>query len=312
VADGHGRLSLPGFLRNHPLTSFFLLAFAIAWAILIPNVLASYGLITMPASAVLLLVMGYGPTIAALIVSGALGGGTEIRRLLGRLLIWRVGWGWWAITLFGNGAIILAALGLYALLGNEVPAFPALGPGLLVDIVLTFLLVAVINGEEIGWRGFALPRLQARYGVPTTVAVLGVLETLFHLPIFFNNGPSDAGGQNGTPFVAFLFSSVLAVFLFVWLYDHTRGSLLIATFFHASMNAWSNVLPFPATSASFFWLLVLAQLAAVAVVLVIGGTGWMQVRPGGANRLAAVEGLAGPTVLPWLACRIDWTDGSRL
>jgi membrane protease YdiL (CAAX protease family) len=155
-----------------------------------------------------------------------------------------------------------------------------------------FVLVALLNGEEIGWRGFALPRLQARYGVPATVIVLGVMETVFHLPIFFNNGPSEAGGQNGTPFLAFLASSALAVFLFVWLYDHTRGSLLIATLFHASMNAWSNILPFPATSASFFWLLALAQLVTVAVVLVVGGTRWMQVRPALASGSGAVEAAA--------------------
>jgi membrane protease YdiL (CAAX protease family) len=280
------------FARNHPLIAFFVLAFALTWVILIPSVMASYGLISLPGSTVLLLVMGYGPTIAAIAISGALGGWAEIRALLKRLLIWRVGWGWWAITLFLNGGIILGALGLYTLLGNEVPPFPPLAPGLLLDIVVVFVLVALINGEEIGWRGFALPRLQERYGVPTTVAVLGVMETVFHLPIFFNNGPSEAGGQNGTPFGAFLASSVLAVFLFVWLYDHTRGSLLMATLFHASMNAWSNILPFPATSASFFWLLTVAQLAVVAIVLVVGGTRWMQLRPASDGRSGATETAA--------------------
>ena len=280
------------FTRNHPLIAFFALAFALAWAILIPSVLASYGLMNLPGPTLLLLVMGYGPTIAAVLVSGALGGWAEIRALLTRLLIWRVGWGWWAVTLFLNGGIILASLGLYGLLGNAVPPFPPLGPGLLLEIVVMFVLVALLNGEEIGWRGFALPRLQARYGVPATVIVLGVMETVFHLPIFFNNGPSEAGGQNGTPFLAFLASSVPAVFLFVWLYDHTRGSLLIATLFHASMNAWSNILPFPATSASFFWLLALAQLVTVAVVLVVGGTRWMQVRPALASGSGAVEAAA--------------------
>jgi hypothetical protein len=140
---------MPGFVRNHPLIAFFLLAFGVAWAILIPNVLASYGLITIPAPVGFLLVMGHGPTIAAVVVSGAL----AIRALLARLLIWRVGWAWWAITLFLNGAIILGALGLYGLLGNEVPDFPTLGPGLLVEVVLTCVLVALINREEIGWRG---------------------------------------------------------------------------------------------------------------------------------------------------------------
>jgi membrane protease YdiL (CAAX protease family) len=265
-------------IRQHPLITFFVLAFGIAWAILIPSVLSSYGLISLPGSTVLLLVMGYGPTIAAVVVSALIGGRTEIRALLRRLLIWRVGWSWWAITLFLNGAIILGALALYRLLGNEVPPFEPLSPGLLLETVLLFVVVALINGEEIGWRGFALPRLQQRYGVIVTVAVLGILETLFHLPIFFNNGPSQAGGQNGTPFGAFFATSVLAVFLLVWLYDHTRGSLLIATLFHASMNAWSNILPFPSSSPSFFWLLAFAQLVAIVAVLIVGGTDWIRLR----------------------------------
>jgi len=210
------------------------------------------------------------------ITSAAVGGWPEVRNLLKRLLIWRVGLGWWAITIFLSGGIILGALGLYALSGNAVPPFPTLEPGLLLNIVLTFLVVSLVNGEEIGWRGFALPRLQSRYGIPATVLVLGIIETLFHLPIFFNNGASDAGGQNGTPFLAFLASSVVAVFLYVWVYDHTRGSLLIATLLHGSMNTWAGILPFPSTSPTFFWLLTVVQVVVVAVVILIGGTRWMQ------------------------------------
>ena len=222
--------------------------------------LASYGLISLPAAPVLLLIMGYGPTFAAVITSAAIGGKPEVKALLKRLLIWRVGWTWWAVTLLLNGGIILLALAFYGLTGNEVPAFTSPSVALLWQIPLTFVLVALINGEEVGWRGFALPRMQARYGLFITGVVLGTIETVFHLPIFFNNGPSDAGGQSGVPFAAFLVSGILAVYLFAWLYGHTRGSLLIATMFHASMNAWSNILPFPSESASFFWMLAAAQL----------------------------------------------------
>jgi hypothetical protein len=78
------------------------------------------------------------------------------------------------------------------------------------------------------------------------------------------------------PFAAFVVTSIFAVFLFVWLYDHTRGSLLIATLFHASMNAWSNILPFPSTSESFFWLLGVAQLVAIVAIVLVGGTDWIK------------------------------------
>src|SRR5919202_2417694 len=124
-----------GSIRRHPLIAFFLLAFGLTWAIMVPQVLGSYGLIPFPELIPLLIVMGYGPTIAAILVSGAIGGRAEIAVLLTRLLIWRVGWRWWAITLFLNAAIVLGALGLYALLGNPLPSVPSLGPGLVLDIV---------------------------------------------------------------------------------------------------------------------------------------------------------------------------------
>jgi len=254
-------------IRNHPLISFFLLAFGLSWGILIPLVLSSYGLVPAPPFP-LLIVMGYGPTTAAIVMSTVVGGRAEVKALLKRLLIWRVGWRWWAATLFLNGLLILGANVLYGLLGNPVPPFPELAPSLLLDVVLTFLMVSLINGEEIGWRGFALPRLQKSYGFAATVVVLGVLETLFHLPIFFNNGASEAGGQNGVPFAAFLVTSLLAVPFFIWLYNGTRGSLLMATLMHGSMNAWSSILPFPAQSDSFFWLIGVMQ--AIGLVVIYG------------------------------------------
>jgi uncharacterized protein len=264
--------------RRHPLVTFVVLAFGLSWAILIPMTLASYGLVPFPTgndALPLLIVMGYGPTTAAVLVSGVVGGRAEIGGLLKRLLIWRVGWRWWAITLFVNLVIVLGALGVYVLLGNPLPPLPAVGPALLLDVLLTFLIGGLINGEEIGWRGFATPRLMQRYGFVGTIAVLGVLETLFHVPIFFNKGASAAGGQNGTPFLAFLASVILLVFLFTWLYQHTRGSLLIATAFHASANTWTTVLAIPSTSPTFAWLMVAAELVVVGIVLATTGTRWM-------------------------------------
>src|SRR5919202_837701 len=105
------------------------------------------------------------------------------------------------------------------------------------------------------------------------------MTALFHLPIFLNNGPSAAGGQSGMAFLPFLTGLVPAAFLYVWLYGHTRGSLLIATAFHASANTWTTILPFPSSSEAFMWLMTAAQLVAAAMVLVVGGTRWMARQP---------------------------------
>src|SRR5919202_5696039 len=115
-----------GSIRRHPLIAFFLLAFGLTWAIMVPQVLGSYGLIPFPELIPLLIVMGYGPTFAALLVTGAVGGRPAVRALLGRLLIWRVGWRWWAVTLFLNAFIVIGALAVYSLLGYPLPAMPSL------------------------------------------------------------------------------------------------------------------------------------------------------------------------------------------
>jgi membrane protease YdiL (CAAX protease family) len=275
------------WVRRHPLLVFFVLAFVFAWAIMVPLTLSSWGLFAFPASPPLLIFMGYGPTWAALVVAGALGGRAAIRALLRRLLVWRVGWPWYLAAILLNGGIIVAALGLYALVGGVVPAWPAFNPALLVNVILTFVVVMLINGEEIGWRGFALPRLEARWGVPVAIALLGTLEALFHLPIFFSQGSSEAGGQNGTPFLAFWVSSVAAVLLLTWVYNNTRGSLLLAYLFHGSMNTWSNVLPFPATSGAFFWCLAGVQCAVCAVVVAAFGPARLSRKPASEMPFAA-------------------------
>ena len=102
-------------VHRHPLVVFFALAFGLSWAVLVPMTLASHGLVPFPdgpAAIPLLMFMGYGPTVAAVLVSGALGGRADIGALLKRLLIGRIGWRWWAAALFLNGVIVLSALGL--------------------------------------------------------------------------------------------------------------------------------------------------------------------------------------------------------
>src|SRR5512132_2554747 len=88
----------PNWISLHPLFSFFILAFAFSWAIMVPMVLDSRGLIAFQPSIPVLILMGYGPTLAALLVTGAVAGRSGIRSLLGRLLIWRVGPQWYLVA----------------------------------------------------------------------------------------------------------------------------------------------------------------------------------------------------------------------
>ncbi|MHB1132675.1 MAG: CPBP family intramembrane glutamic endopeptidase [Chloroflexota bacterium] len=266
------------WFRDHPLLAFFALSFALTWAIMVPLTLASRGIGNFPDSIPLLLLMSYGPTLAALIVTGVVAGRGGIRALLSRLLIWRVGLQWYLAAIFLNAGIILGAYGLFVVSGGAAQPLPALGPLFAVDVLLTFVVVALVNGEEIGWRGFALPRLQGRWSALVATLILGTIQAVFHLPIFFNEGPSSAGGQNGMPFAGFWLSTIAAALLLTWIYNNTHGSLLLAILFHASMNAWSSVLPFP-TDGPFFWMLVGVQSVVALVVLAVYGPTRLSRRP---------------------------------
>jgi membrane protease YdiL (CAAX protease family) len=167
------------------LAAYFALAFVLAWAFWVPAALSEQGAIGGSPPTALLLVLGtFAPSIAAVLVA-ARKGGAETRALLGQFLRWRVGAKWYAVALFGPAALMLVAIGLHVALGGAVPDFPepSRWPLVAVNLVLVLLMGGPL-GEELGWRGFALPRLQARHGALRASVVLGVIWALWHLPLF--------------------------------------------------------------------------------------------------------------------------------
>jgi membrane protease YdiL (CAAX protease family) len=216
-------------LRRHPLAVFFALAFGLAWAVLVPMALASRGLTSFEPPIPLLVLTGHGPTFAAVAAAWLADGRAGVGRLLGRFTLWRVGWLPWAVGLLLPGATSLAALGLHALAGGGNPDLPAATPALVATFVVQLLVRGLINGEEAGWRGFALPRLRERHGVTAASLILGLATTLVHLPIVLSVGPSLAGSQSEMSFPLFLVSTVAGSFLFTWLAERAGGSLLLST-----------------------------------------------------------------------------------
>lgn len=145
------------FVKRRPLITFFVLAFAITWT-LVPLVSISFAF---P-------VLGlFGPALAAIIVTAIAEGGAGVRALLSRVVQWRVGWVWYVAALGLPFALTLAARGFQLVLGGSTNA----GPGDPIALIATLALLVV--GEELGWRGFALPRSQARYGNIGASAILG-------------------------------------------------------------------------------------------------------------------------------------------
>ena len=272
-------LSIPS--KRASLIVFFLLTFALSWSVWIPAALASHGLLPFQLSPNLTSLLGvFGPTVAALILLTVTEGKKGLSALFRRLLLWRVGLHWYGFVLLWPAALSLASSGLAMLFGAPSPDLahpPILGvssfpseirvaaPLLLVPVLfLQQFFVGSSMGEELGWRGYALPRLQARHSALVASLVLGVLWGLWHLPLFFTQGDARANLSFGW----FLVGIVMATILFTWVYNHTQGSLLLALLFHTSTALTSLFLASSATNPVFGFV-----VNAVVVAIVVIGAG---------------------------------------
>jgi uncharacterized protein len=229
-------------LKQHSVPAYFALAFAISWAIELPLVAASQGWLHVPVPSAIHYLASFGPLASALIITAATEGRHGLRQLLAGLVKWRVGLGWILASLTPIALFAVAAIVGYvtdgswpdlALLG-EVDDLPYLG---VAGAFLLWLLTFGI-GEEIGWRGFALPRLQRRQSALTATLILGVVWALWHLPAFFYRDTYMAMGL-AAGFPLLLLSILAASIIFTWLYNSTRGSLLIVILFHALFDLLS-------------------------------------------------------------------------
>jgi len=261
------RAPLRAVARRWPLTTFFVLAFAFSWIFLIADALGSHGILPFRIPLPGLIVMGYGPTFAAVLTTLVTEGRSGVRALLRRLLIWRVGWPWYAVAVFATGvvfALTLVFMGT-ALLSAD---FAALSPLAMVGITaLTFVIVGLANGEEMGWRGYALPRLQARWGALGGSLILGAIWAAFHLPLFWTVGSPQAH----MPMLAFLASTLALSIVFTWVFNNTRGSVLLAILLHASANTWSSVFNLAGAPPAYMWVVAgIWWLIALVLVAVYG------------------------------------------
>ena len=268
-------ISPKAFIRLHDLTIFFFLVFALTWPFMIADALGSHALLPFRLPLPLLLVMSYMPTLAAVIVTGLAGGRKGIRTLLQKFLIWRVKFGWYLAAIGGFALICLGAL----LLADRLAGSPGLrllseeaasssGWGLVLNGVLLFVVSTLINGEELAWRGFALPRLQTRWNALASSLILGVVWTLFHAPLFFTlTGSSQAGSS----FPAFLLGTLGLSVLFTWLYNHTFGSVLLAYLFHGSVNTWTRLFPIDHGGLLIEWSMTIMIWLVAAIVVGIYG-----------------------------------------
>jgi uncharacterized protein len=283
-ASGMARLSQ--LFTRYPIVVGFILMFALTWPLDLGLAAQSRGLLPFSIPPVLGLFVGYGFVAAALIMTGVINGKAGIAALLRRILIWRVGLPWYGVVLFGAAAIDLVAIGIHVLLGGAMPDFAKpfgrqlVGPSLNLWVAaLGFMLYQVLaNGEEFGWRGYALPRLQARYGALVATLIIGVIWAVWHLPKFLT-----AGDAHDYSFWFFALQILAQAIVFTWVYNNTRGSLLMVLLFHAALNTADVFLPIIPSAVGDSRPMLIAMglrcIAALVVVIVAGPNLGRQMAP---------------------------------
>ena len=216
---------ITSLVRKYPTAAFFILTYILSWGVgLITDTVweaTQSVLLALP-----LLILSLAPLSAVLIISALIGGKGAILALLRKLTTWRVGWRWYLLALFLQPALNLAAIYLNVLLGAPAPTAAAFGtlPALLGAFALR--LVNPLDGpmlEELGWRGFAQPRLQERFSPLTANLILAFLVTLWHLRLI----------PTGNYAWIYIPGTMAVTLIYGWVYNATGGSVLLTLIMHA-------------------------------------------------------------------------------
>lgn len=281
--DGRVELGGPrGWLGRWPLVSFFALATLLSWAAWTPYVLSEDGLgvwhfafprILGTSQLSGVLPGAYlGPILSAFLVTAAADGRPGLRRWVGRLVRWRMGWLWYLAVLVGVPAVLTVAS---MALSDREPVLPSVTvlvvylPGLVLQLLTTGI------AEEPGWRDFALPRLQRRFGPVVGTLILGPLWGVWHLPLFLSAWGGWPHVTWSTPLV-FVASCVAFSFVMTWVFNLSGESLPLAMVLHTSVNtffsfAWPQLFPSLAPQDAANALLLAATGTALVVLVATRG-----------------------------------------
>ena len=264
--------SLLRLLKNNPIPVFFALTFTIAWSLWLPlGILA-------PEKTLLTLPGAWAPTISSLILIGVSDGWGGIRTFLKKVIHWRVGFGWYVVVLFGIAAIAYLAIGIGTLFGIAAPeismpdGLPREGwIGALPVILLINIFLGGPLAEDIGWRGYILPKLRERMNALNASLLIGIIWAIWHIPFFvFREWHAVVGN---VPFLWFALLTTSWSVLFGWVYVNTE-SILMPILFHAAINTTLGTLGVLGQSDGALLPLILNTILtwiAVAVVVILFG-----------------------------------------
>jgi uncharacterized protein len=266
-------------MRSGSLLKFFLLTYVVTWTVFI-----AVGALTLKMdtsgharSALLgLMVLPgvFAPAIVAVLLTAQAEGRAGLKALLRPLFQWRVGWQWYVFALGFMATIKLTvALVLRATTGSW-PRFGQESWYIMLAATIFSTVVGGQAGEEIGWRGYALPRLATRFGLAPASVLLGVIWATWHLPLFFIPG-ADLLGQS---FPLYLLQVTAMSVVFAWLWWRTKGSLLLTMLLHSAINNTKDVVPSAVQNATHVMTLSSSRVAWTTVALLWIVAGFFLVR----------------------------------
>lgn len=227
-------------MQRYPLLFYFFLTYTFSWIITIPILLSTWNIIPGDYSLGLYIKQWVGPALAAIIMTRVTEGQTGLLGLRQRIRQWRAGWQWYLFILLGIPVLIL--LGIIVQQGG-LSNLQDFDLRVLGNYPVYFIGIFFGTGlpEEIGWRGFALPRMQKRYGPLCSSLILGVMWAFWHVLSFLL--PAHGGGPgvnllaSFVNFIVFLLMVVALTIIFTWVFNHTQGSILIASLVHTAVDA---------------------------------------------------------------------------
>lgn len=267
------------FLQRHSLVIGIILMFLLTW----PIDLSNSGLMPFQVPFILYLFLGWGFIVAAVIMTGLTLGRAAVGQLLRRYLLWRVDWKWYLALLIIPAAMVISVYAYAALTGQaidlsnlNVDKLRPPGFSRLAFLIPFFITDVISNGEEIGWRGYVLPRLQVKNSALTAALLTGVVWSLWHLPKFLTH-------WDWSFFALFIVDTMMKSVLLAWMYNGTRGSLLLVVLAHAAWNTTGIYLPLANTlSSAGLGAFALQAIIEILIVVVI-------VRAAGAANLSRTE-----------------------
>jgi hypothetical protein len=258
------------------LAFYFLIALGLMW---FGSAFVIFGIVNIPSGIVdlgsvglliLLYVVNFGPTIAAFVMTAITEGKPGVRALWGRFWNRNLSFKWLIVALLLYPALRLVTNFVSRTLDGQ--AYPFLDlPNPAWMVVSQFIYAFIFNGmaEEFGWRGYALPRFQARWSALASSIVLGVIWLSWHVPAFFISG-SALSQRNFWEWAPFI---ILGSILYTWIFNNTNGSVLAAVLFHAMANVGIIWLP----SAWHYYGVLL--LAVILIVIIFGPRNLVRQRP---------------------------------